>query len=74
MCAATDFLFWLADGLVEIKGKQYEDIVFVKIEGPLSYFSRTAHIIGVAGYITTACLSMTALPAQAYFRYYALTQ
>ncbi|CAD5231177.1 unnamed protein product [Bursaphelenchus okinawaensis] len=74
MCAITELSFWIVDSLTQIKGKQYEDIVLIKVEGPLHYLRRPFHVIGTALYVFTACLSMTVLPAMAYFRYYALTR
>ncbi|CAD5231175.1 unnamed protein product [Bursaphelenchus okinawaensis] len=74
MCAITDFTFWLVDTFTEVKGKQYENIILAKMEGPVKYFSRWVHVTGVAAYVTTACLSMTVLPAQAFFRYYYMTR
>ncbi|CAD5231173.1 unnamed protein product [Bursaphelenchus okinawaensis] len=72
MCSITDFLFWFVDMLVEIKLKQRNEVLLVKLEGPASFLSRSFHIYGVAAHVTGVNLSMTVLPAQAFFRYYSL--
>ncbi|CAD5233673.1 unnamed protein product [Bursaphelenchus xylophilus] len=74
MCAITDFIFWTVDVLVQIKGKEANGIVLVKLEGPVGYLDRKWQVLGTTAYVVSVCLSMTVLPAQAYFRYYTITR
>ncbi|CAD5233671.1 unnamed protein product [Bursaphelenchus xylophilus] len=74
MCAITDFTFWMMDMLVQIKGKEANGIVLIKLEGPVGYLDRKSQLLGTTAYVVSACLSMTVLPAQTYFRYHSITR
>uniref|UniRef100_A0A1I7RJQ8 G_PROTEIN_RECEP_F1_2 domain-containing protein n=1 Tax=Bursaphelenchus xylophilus TaxID=6326 RepID=A0A1I7RJQ8_BURXY len=72
-CAVSDVTYWIIENFCQFKARQIDGVFLMRLDGPAGYFSRDFQVTITAVYVTAICLVNTLLPAQTYFRYYALT-
>uniref|UniRef100_A0A1I7RJQ0 G_PROTEIN_RECEP_F1_2 domain-containing protein n=1 Tax=Bursaphelenchus xylophilus TaxID=6326 RepID=A0A1I7RJQ0_BURXY len=74
ICSVTDISYWAIDNLLGLKLKEKDGVYMVKFEGPAKDFDRPTRLVLIAAYVCSICFVNSVLPAQVYFRYYALTR
>ncbi|CAD5233689.1 unnamed protein product [Bursaphelenchus xylophilus] len=73
-CGITDVMYWVTENFCQFKAKQSDGVFLLRLDGPAAYFSREVQVAMTAIYVTSMCFVNTLLPAQTYFRFYALTR
>ncbi|CAD5210417.1 unnamed protein product [Bursaphelenchus okinawaensis] len=73
-CSITDITYWAMDNLVQVKAKLTDGVFMARLEGPASYFEYDNQAKAMALFVCALALIHTILPAQYYFRYYAVTK
>ncbi|CAD5210418.1 unnamed protein product [Bursaphelenchus okinawaensis] len=74
LCSITDISYWAMDNFVQIKGKLVDGVYMAKFEGPAQYLRYDHQTIAMACFVCTMAWIHTVLPAQYYFRFYAVTR
>ncbi|CAD5213247.1 unnamed protein product [Bursaphelenchus xylophilus] len=74
LCSATDIMYWFMDNMIQMKAKLEDGVFMVKLEGPASRLPYAYHSVTMALYVVTLAWIHSILPAQYFFRYYAVTR
>ncbi|CAD5214813.1 unnamed protein product [Bursaphelenchus xylophilus] len=74
LCSITDLSYWLMDNMLQLKARLQDGVFMAKFEGPAMYFSYNNQAVAMACYVATLAWIHSILPAQYYFRYYAVTR
>ncbi|CAD5233677.1 unnamed protein product [Bursaphelenchus xylophilus] len=74
LCSFTDISYWAVDNIIQTKLKEKDGVFMVAMEGPIKHCSYQSRLIFLSIYIGLISMVNSVLPAQVYFRYYALTR
>ncbi|CAD5233683.1 unnamed protein product [Bursaphelenchus xylophilus] len=73
-CSVADILFLLIEAVGQFKVKLDDAVFLCSLEGPGRHLNRDDQIFITVLYVSGLCLIQAVLPAQAFFRYYAVTR
>ncbi|CAD5233682.1 unnamed protein product [Bursaphelenchus xylophilus] len=73
-CSMVDIVFLLNEAVGQFRIKLDDGVFLCSLEGPGRHLNRDGQVLISVFYIAGLCLIQAVLPAQAFFRYYAVTR
>ncbi|CAD5233686.1 unnamed protein product [Bursaphelenchus xylophilus] len=74
VCSTSDFFFWLLDSCGQLKVRTIDGVLVGTVAGPAKLLPRWGQFIAASLGVTLVCFTNATLPAQSFYRYYALTR
>ncbi|CAD5233688.1 unnamed protein product [Bursaphelenchus xylophilus] len=74
VCSMSDFFFWLLDSCGQLKVRMIDGVFVGTVTGPAKLLPRWGQLLAASLGVSLVCFTNATLPAQSFYRYYALTR